>query len=145
MLYDNRTDSSVCPFILSFLFVTYFAQGADLVSIASSLFPALNTVRRWLQRIRDSVSVEYSNMSLAPILRAELGLAQNSNLCFTFFRHCVEFGEMVTATSAALIGSTAFSRVKDSNGLLERAMALGTEAPDVSAQNDALFRGLSSL
>jgi len=84
-------------------------------------------------------------MSLAPILRAELGLAQNSNLCFTFFRHCVEFGEMVTATSAALIGSTAFSRVKDSNGLLERAMALGTEAPDVSAENDALFRGLSSL
>jgi len=128
-----------------FLFAIYFAQGADLGSMASSLFPALNTVRRWLQRIHDSASVEYSNMSLAPILRAKMGLAQNSNLCFTFFRHCVEFGEMVTATSAALIGSTAFSRVKDSNGLLERAMALGTEAQDFSAENDPLSRGLSSL
>ncbi len=83
-------------------------------------------------------------MSLAPILQAEL-LVQNNNPCFTFFRHCIEFGEMVTATPAALIGSTAFSRVKYSKGLLERAMALGTEAPDVLAENDALSRGLSSL
>ncbi len=84
-------------------------------------------------------------MSLTPILRAELGVGQNNNRCFTFFRRCVEFGEMVTATSTALIGSATFSRVKGSDCLLERAMSLGTDAPDVSAENDTLSRGLSSL
>jgi hypothetical protein len=83
-------------------------------------------------------------MCLTPILRAELGLGQNNNRCFTFFRRCVEFGEMITATSTALIGSATFSRVKDSNGLLERAMSR-TDAPDVSAENETLPQGLSSL
>ncbi len=84
-------------------------------------------------------------MCLTPILQVELGLEQNNNRCFTFFRRCVEFGEMVTAMPIAFIGSAAFSRVKDSGGLLERAMSLGTDAPEVSAENETLPQGLSSL
>jgi hypothetical protein len=84
-------------------------------------------------------------MSLVPILRAELGLAQNDNKCFTFFRRCVEFGEMVAASSAPLINHLAFSRVRASTGLLEGAMALETEAPDVSAENGAPSQGPSSV
>jgi hypothetical protein len=84
-------------------------------------------------------------MSLVPILRAELGLAQNDNKCFTFFRRCVEFGEMVAASSAPLINHLAFSRVRTSTGLLEHALALETEAPVISAENDAPSQGLSSV
>ena len=84
-------------------------------------------------------------MSLVPILRAELGLAQNNKLCFTFFRRCVEFGEMVAGSSAVLINHLAFSRVRASSGLLERAMALETKALDVSTENDAPSQGPSSV
>jgi hypothetical protein len=82
-------------------------------------------------------------MSLVPILRAELGLAQNNNLCVEFFRRCVEFGEMVTGSSAGLINHFAFSRVKASKGLLEDAMALRTETPEVLVKNDPPSQGPS--
>jgi hypothetical protein len=125
--------------------VIYLRQGGDLGAIASSLFPAMNTLKGWLQRIHESASVECSNMSLAPILRAELGLAQNNKQCFRFFRRCVEFGEMVAGSANALISHLAFSRVRAPNGLLEGAMALGTEAPDISVENDAPSQGPSSV
>ena len=84
-------------------------------------------------------------MSFAPILRAKLGLAQNNNLCFAFFRRCVEFGEAVTAIPADHRNHLAFARVRASTGLLEGAMALGTDAPDVSVENDPPSQGSSSV
>ena len=84
-------------------------------------------------------------MDLTPVLQAELSLAQNSDLCSTFFRRCVEFGEIVATSPADLIHHLAFSRVKASTGLLEGAMALGTEAPDVSVENDTPSQGTSSI
>ncbi len=139
----------VHPFVhlpIRILVVIHLTQGAHIGAIASSLFPAFNTLKGCLQRIRESASVEYSNMSLAPILRAELGLAQNNKLCFTFLRRCMEFGEMVAASSAALINHLAFSRVRASTDLLEDAIALGTAAPDVSVvQNDTPSQGPSSV
>jgi len=125
--------------------VIYLTQGTDLGGIASSLFPALNTLKGLLQRIHESASVEFSNMSLAPILRAKLGLAQNTKQCLTFFRCCVEFGDMVAASSADLINHLAFSRVRASTGLLKGAMALGTEAPDITVEDDAPSQGPSSV
>ena len=123
--------------------VIYVTQGGDLGAIASSLFPALNALKGRLQSIHESASVEYSNMSLAPILRAELGLAQNNKLCFAFFHRCAEFGDIVAASSGALMNFLDFSRVRASNGILEGAMALGTDAPDVSVEDDAPFQGQS--
>ena len=125
--------------------VIYLRQGADLGAIASSLFPALNTLKGWLQRIQESASVEYSNISLVPILRAKYELVKNKDLCLTFFRRCVEFGEMVAESSAPLINRLAFSRVRSSTGLLERAMALETEVSVVSAENDSPSQGPSSV
>jgi hypothetical protein len=125
--------------------VIYLTQGADLGAIASSLFPALDTLKGRLQRIHESASVEYLNVDLTPILQAELGLAQNNKQCFTFFRRCAEFGEMVTTSPADLINYLSFSRVRASNTLLEGAMALGTEAPDVSVENDTPSKGPSSV
>ncbi len=123
--------------------VIYLTQGADLGAIASSLFLALNTLKGRLQRVHESTSVEYLNVDLTPILQAEFGLAQNNKQCFTFFRRCVAFGEVVTTPPADLINHLAFSRVRASTGLLEGAMALGTEAPDVSVENDAPSKGPS--
>jgi hypothetical protein len=86
-------------------------------------------------------------MSLTPILRAELGIAQNNKLCFTFFRRCVAFGEVVAGSTATLINYLAFSRVlvRAPTGLLEGAMALGIEARNNSVENDALSQGRSSV
>jgi hypothetical protein len=125
--------------------VIYLTQGGDLGAIASSLFPALNTLKGSLRRIHESASVESSNMSLDPIRRAESSLAENKELCFTFFRRCVEFGEMVAGSPDALIDHLAFSHVRASNDLLEGAVALNTEVPDDSVENEALSQGLSSL
>ena len=146
----STTTVQVPPFVhlpFHIVVVIYLRQGADLGAIASSLFPALNTLKGWLQRIQESASVEYSNISLVPILRAKYELVKNKELCLTFFRRCVEFGEMVAASSAPLINHNhlAFSRVRSSTGLLERAMALETEAPVVSAENDAPCQGPSSV
>ena len=123
----------------------YLTQGADVGAIASSLFPALNTLKGRLERIQESASVECSNMSLVPILQAKYELARNNKLCFTFFRRCVEFGEMVAGSSAALINHLAFSRVRASTCVLEGAMSLGREAPGVSVKNDPSSQGPSSI
>ena len=125
--------------------VIYLTQGADVGAIASSLFPALNTLKGRLERIQESASVECSNMSLVPILRAKYELARNNKQCFTFFRRCVEFGEMVAGSSAALINQLAFSRVRASTCVLEGAIFLGTEAPGVSVKNEAPSQGPSSI
>ena len=120
----------------------YVTQGGDLGAIASSLFPALDTLKGRLERIRESASTENLNVDLTPI---EFGLAQNNRQCFTFFRRCVEFGEMVATSPTDLINHLAFSRVKASTDILEGAMALGTEAPDVSVENDPPSQCTSSI
>ena len=125
--------------------VIYLTQGADLGTTASSLLPAFNMLKAWLQRIHESASVEYLNVDLTPITQAELGLAQNNMKCLTFFRRCMEFGEMVATSPADLINHLAFSRIKASNGLLEGAMALGTEARDVSVENYPPSKGPCSV
>ena len=125
--------------------VIYVTQGGDLGAIASSLFPALDILKRKLQEIHDSPFVGSLKVDLTPILRAEYELGQNNNMCFTFFSRCVEFGEMVATSPADLINHVAFSLVKGSTDLLEGAMALGTEATDVLTENDPLCQGTSSV
>jgi hypothetical protein len=82
-------------------------------------------------------------MNLAPVLQVNLGLTQNSELSLAFLRRCVDFGEVVVAPSAAFVAYPTFSRVKASNNLQGRAMALRTEAVDVLAENTAYHPGLS--
>ena len=48
---------------------------------------------------------------------------------------------MVVTSPTDLINHLAFSRVKASTDLLEGAMALRTEAPDMSVENGALSHG----
>lgn len=143
ILHDNRPGPSVRLLAFPLRSVIYFAQGADLGTIASTVSPALSTLKGWLQRIHESASV--ANMSLAPILQAEFGLAQNSNLCFNFFRRCVEFGEMVIASSAALVDYPAFPRVRASSVLLGHAMVAIGETSGVSAGDNAVSQGLSFI
>lgn len=119
------------------------AQAADLGAIASSLSPALSMLKEALHRVQESASVESSPTGLALVLRTNLGLTENNELCLGFFRRCVDFGDMTVAFSDAIIAYPAFSRVRGSNDLQERVMALQTEAARVPAELIAQHQGLS--
>jgi hypothetical protein len=122
-------------------------QGVDLGTIASLLSPSLGKLEETLQRVRESASVTFSLMSLGPVLQAKLGLTQNSELCLSFLRRCVDFGEIVAGLSGASITYPAFSRLRASNDLQERVMNLMAEPEvvDLSAENDGRSQGLSPM
>ncbi|KAH9961522.1 hypothetical protein BC827DRAFT_323669 [Russula dissimulans] len=108
---------------------------------ASLLSPSLGKLEETLQRVRESASVTFSLMNLGPVLQVKLGLTQNSELCLSFFRRCVDFGEIVAGLSAASIAYPAFSRLRASNDLQERVMTLMAEEVDLSAENDGCSQG----
>ncbi|KAH9961539.1 hypothetical protein BC827DRAFT_1267541 [Russula dissimulans] len=118
-------------------------KGVDLGTIASLLSPSLGKLEETLQRVRESASVTFSLMSLGPVLQAKLGLTQNSELCLSFLRRCVDFGEIVAGLSGASITYPAFSRLRASNDLQERVMNLMAEPEvvDLSAENDGRSQG----
>ncbi|KAH9964420.1 hypothetical protein BJV74DRAFT_302753 [Russula compacta] len=80
-------------------------------------------------------------MRLSFVLRANLESTQNNLLCFDFFRRCVDFGDIILAFSDTFIGYPTLSRVRGSNELQERAMALATEAADVLAEGSTQSQG----
>ncbi|KAI9434744.1 hypothetical protein F5148DRAFT_1006085 [Russula earlei] len=121
------------------------SSGADLGMIASSLALALGRLEETLQRVQESASVEFSPMSLSPVLQAKVGFRQNSGLCLTFLRGCVDFGEVITTLSVAPIINPILSRVRASTGLQERVIALRTEATDISVENATHSPGLRKL
>jgi len=86
-------------------------------------------------------------MSLGPVLQVKLGLTQNSESCHSFFRRCIDFGEIIAALSTASIAYPypTFSRLTASRDLQERIMTLTTEAVDLSAENDGRSPGLSPM
>ncbi|KAI0293269.1 hypothetical protein BC826DRAFT_1016359 [Russula brevipes] len=119
------------------------SSGADIGAIASSLSSASRILEEALRRVRDSASMEFSYTSLALVLQVNLGLTQNSESCLAFLRLCVDLGEVVVASPAALVAYPTSSRVEASNNLQGRATALRTEAVDVLDENAAHHPGLS--
>ncbi|KAI9457137.1 hypothetical protein F5148DRAFT_1223017 [Russula earlei] len=81
-------------------------------------------------------------MGLSLVLQAKVGLGQNSGLCLTFLRCCVDFGEIITTLSVTPIINPILSRVRASTGLQERVMALRAEAADISVKNATHSPGL---
>jgi len=123
--YDNLLDSS----------------RADLGTMASLLSPSLGKLEETIQRLRDSASVASSLISLGPVLQVKLGLTQNSELCLSFFRRCVDFGEIIVALSTASIAYPSFSPLRASTDLQERVMTLITKAVNLSSENYGRFPG----
>ena len=95
--------------------------------------------------VRESASVESSHTVLALILRVNLGFTQNSEMCLAFFRRCVNFGEVIDASSITFVAHPTFSRARASDDLQERVTALGTEAAYIPAENATQSQGMSSL
>jgi len=116
------------------------SSGADLRMIASSLSPSLGKLEEVLKRVRESASVASSLMNLGPVLQVKLGLTQNSELCLSFFRRCVDFGEIITASMT--YPHPTFSRLTASSDLQERIVPLMTESVDFSAENDGRSLGV---
>jgi len=105
----------------------------------------LGTLGKALNKVRESASVESSHIGVALILQVSLGLTQNSEMYLAFFRRCVNFGEVIAASSITFVARPSFSRARASNDLQERVMALGIEAADVPTENAAQSQGMSPL
>lgn len=67
----------------------------------------------------------------------------NSDLCLSFIRHCVDYGEKVFAWHLASVASTS-SHVGAAHGLRERITGLRSNAVGSSAEIVVSARGLSS-
>jgi len=66
-------------------------------------------------------------------------------MCLDFFRRCLDFEEVIAAFSITFVTHPSFSRVRASNDLQERVMALGTDAADVPPENVTPSQGMSPL
>ena len=88
-----------------------------------------------LHKVRESSSVESSHTGLALVLRVNLGFTQSSEMCLAFFRRCLDFGEMIAASSITLVAHPTFSHARASSDLQERVIALGTEAANIPTEN----------
>jgi len=111
-------------------------QGTNLGTITSSLSHSLGKLEVTLQRVSKSASVAFSPMSLGPVLQVMSGSTQNSKLCLSFSRCCVDFGEIIATFPAVSIPYPTFSRLMASSDLQDRFATLITEAANLSAEND---------
>jgi hypothetical protein len=72
-----------------------------------------------------------------------VAFAANKDLCLSFLRHCVDYGEKVFAFVPSIASPTS-SCVDDPHMLRERTMKLRSEMTCVSVENAAGLQGLSS-
>lgn len=94
-----------------------------------------------LERISSSASLQDLEMIKSSIQQVYVALAGNSDLCFRFLRHCADYREKVIGCCLALRTSP---RATASNDFRERTTRLRSEMTDVSVENAASVRGLSS-
>jgi len=121
------------------------SSGPDLGAIASALSPALATFEKTLQRVRASASIAFSPKNFALTLRVGCRPTQYKDPCLAFFRDCIKFAETIAASSATFMAQPMFSRVRASDDLQERVVALGTEATGVSTESATQFPGSLSF
>ncbi|KAI0299178.1 hypothetical protein BC826DRAFT_62584 [Russula brevipes] len=113
-------------------------SGTDLGTIASTLSPALAALEETLRKVRASTSIAFSPKKLALALRVSCGSTQNRESCLTFFRRCIGFAKTITTSPTT---QPTFSRLRASNDLQERVVALESEAAGVSTESATQFRG----
>ena len=80
-------------------------QGADLGAIASSLSTTMGSLENALERMFSSASLQYSQLGRSSFQRVYIAFAGNSDLCLSFLRHCVDYGEKVFSWRLASISS----------------------------------------
>ena len=73
-----------------------------------------------------------------------MAFAANSDICFSFLRHCADYGEKVFTWCLPSIASPTSLRVMASRDLRERTVRLRSEVLDLSLGNAASVQGLSS-
>ncbi len=106
----------------------------------------MTSLKDALQRIRSSVSLDYSStaVALTLVLRADLAFTADRDRCLSFLRRCANYGEIVTASSFPSIVWQRSSNIGASDDLQERIAKLLAEAMEPSTEGAACTRGLSS-
>ncbi len=80
-----------------------------------------------LEHLTVSNSLKYSHLGTPSIERAYAAFAANSDLCLSFLRRCVDYGEKVIGWGLSSIPLPAPFRVMASHELWERPVKLRTE------------------
>jgi hypothetical protein len=122
-------------------------QGIDLGEIASSLSPTMGSLEDALERMSSSASLRYSQLGRSSFQRLYIAFAGNSDICLSFLRRCVDYGESVLAWRLVSIGSPTSSRVgaSGSHDLPERTTELRSEVTGVSAKGLEGLEGLEGV
>jgi len=76
------------------------------------------------------------------IFGAEVNFSMNRASCVEFLRGCVRYGKTVVITCTAFESYSPFSRLGNSQDLVDRATRLGTERTEVSAEMAVETRGM---
>jgi hypothetical protein len=108
--------------------------------IASTLSSAMGLLTSALERLSSSNSLKYSQSGRSSIQRVYVAFAANSDLCLSFLRQCVDYGEKVVSWRLPSIASL---HVVASNDLRERTMRLRSEMRNASGENATSVQGLS--
>jgi hypothetical protein len=119
-------------------------QGVDLGTIASSLSSTSGSFGEALERISSCLSLQYLPLSRTSFQRVYVAFAANSDLCLSFLRHCVDYGEKVSTWCLSINASPTSCRVGARHDLRERAARGLSEATGISTEDVARVKGPSS-
>jgi hypothetical protein len=122
-------------------------QGVDLGAIASSLSPTVGALGEALERVCSSASWQHlplSSPGRSFFQRVYVTFAGNSDLCLSFLRLCVDYGEKVFTWYPSSITLPTSSREGVTHDLREQTTKLLSEATSVPSENAPSVQGLSS-
>jgi len=117
------------------------STGVDLGEIASSLSPTIGSLEEALELVASTDSLRYAQLGRTSFQRVYVGFAGNRDLCLSFLRDCVDYGEKVFSWCIFSIGSPTSSRVGSPHDLQERTMRLRSEMTGVSVENATSVQG----
>jgi hypothetical protein len=112
--------------------------------IAISLSSTMGSLTSALDRLLSSYSLKYLPSCQPSIQRVYVAFAANSDLCLSFLRRCVDYGEKVIGCRLHPTPLPASFRVMTSYNLRERTVRFQSEMTGISAENAASVQGQSS-
>jgi hypothetical protein len=119
-------------------------QRVDLGAIASALSSTSGSFGETLEHISSSASLRYSPLSRPSFQRVYVGFAANSDLCLSFLRRCIDYGEKVFMSRHSFNAPYISSQVGLPHDVRERTARVLSEATGISMANVASVKGLSS-
>jgi len=117
------------------------SKETDIGAKASSLSSAMGSLTSALDRLVSSNSLKYLQSGRSFMQRVYVGFLANSDVCLSFLRQCVDYGEKVFALCLPSIASPTSHTYYGVRDFWERTMRLRSEITSVPMENAASVQG----